>query len=93
MKFCDTMPMLIMKDEPSNQVTLFKLNESVPSAIAYSILVDRTFHVTAFRGTCQIKVKDLIPTFSHVLSKYSPLNLAKCSPSYGLHDFKGGYRP
>ena len=72
-EFCKTLPPRI-QGEPSNQVKLFKLDESVPPKVAYSIIVDGAFHVIVFRGTCQIKVKDLIPTFSHVFNKYSQLN-------------------
>ena len=45
----------------------------MPPDVVYSIQIHRNFRVTAFSGH-QIAIKDLIPTFVHVLNRYSQLN-------------------
>ena len=46
----------------------------MPPDVVYTILIHHNFRVTAFRGHHQIAIKDLIPTSSHVLNRYSQLN-------------------
>ena len=67
-----TLPLL--QDYSSNQVKLLKLDDNILPSIDYSVVIDKTFHVTAFRVNYQVTIRYLIPTFSYTLNRYSQLN-------------------
>lgn len=71
-EFCKTLN-VVVDCTKEHSLLIMKIDDGIPPQALFSIVIDKQFHVKAFRENTPIVVRDLIPSFSYCLTKKSQL--------------------